>query len=120
MIEKGRGSSKINVGPYVRILHQIDNKYSAEERGDVLIFLSGITEITAISEAAKLYAEKTKRWIILPLHSTLSLAEQDKVFDYAPEGSRKCIVSTNIGEIFISSVLGVFSSIVYASYLFSL
>lgn len=32
------------------------------------------------------------------LHSTLSLEEQDKVFDIAPEGVRKCILATNIAE----------------------
>ena len=35
---------------------------------------------------------------MLPLHSTLSLQDQDKVFDYPPDGVRKCIVSTNIAE----------------------
>ena len=32
------------------------------------------------------------------LHSTLSVGEQDKVFDLPPEGMRKCILSTNIAE----------------------
>ena len=49
-------------------------------------------------EAAKAYAQQMKRWIVLPLHSALSVEEQDKVFDIAPEGVRKCIVSTNIAE----------------------
>ena len=48
------------------------------------------------------YAEKGNNWIVLPLHSTLSLADQDKVFDYAPDGVRKCIVSTNIAETSIT------------------
>lgn len=39
-----------------------------------------------------------KNWIVLPLHSSLSLEDQDKVFDYPPEGIRKCIISTNIAE----------------------
>lgn len=30
--------------------------------------------------------------------STLSLEEQDRVFDIAPDGVRKCVLSTNIGE----------------------
>lgn len=53
--------------------------FSEDERGDLLIFLSGMAEITAVVDAAKQYNEKAKNWIILPLHSTLSIAEQDKV-----------------------------------------
>lgn len=60
--------------------------------------MSGLTEITTVVDAATEYAEKNKNWIILPLHSSLSIADQDKVFDYAPDGYRKCIVSTNIAE----------------------
>lgn len=76
----------------------IDKKYPQDERGDLLIFLSGMTDIQTIYDAAKEYANETKRWIILPLHSTLSIEEQDKVFDIPPEGVRKCILSTNIAE----------------------
>ena len=60
--------------------------------------MSGLKEITTVVDACKEYAERTNKWIVLPLHSTLSLADQDKVFDYPPEGVRKCIVSTNIAE----------------------
>lgn len=60
--------------------------------------MSGLTEITTVVDAATEYAEKNKNWIILPLHSSLSIADQDKVFDYAPDGYRKCIISTNIAE----------------------
>ncbi|KFM63256.1 putative ATP-dependent RNA helicase DHX34, partial [Stegodyphus mimosarum] len=91
-------TGKLNPAPYIRIMNLIDDKYPPEERGDLLIFLSGMTEISIVEEAAKLYAEKTNKWIVLPLHSTLSLEEQDKVFDIAPEGVRKCIISTNIAE----------------------
>lgn len=80
-------SDRLNPAPYVRILQLIDQKFPSQERGDLLIFLSGIKEITIVSEACSEYAEKTKNWIILPLHSTLSLADQDKVFDYPPEGN---------------------------------
>lgn len=50
-----------------------------EEKGDLLIFLSGMSEITAVVDAAKEYAQKKTNWIVLPLHSTLSIVEQDKV-----------------------------------------
>lgn len=43
------------------------------------MFLSGVAEIDAVVEAAQPYASHTQRWVVLPLHSTLSVAEQDKV-----------------------------------------
>ncbi|XP_071098755.1 probable ATP-dependent RNA helicase DHX34 [Haliotis cracherodii] len=89
---------KLDPTPYLRIMQTIDHRYPVTERGDLLIFLSGMTEIMTIVEAANQYAQQTKRWIILPLHSALSVQEQDKVFDMSPEGVRKCIVSTNIAE----------------------
>ena len=45
----------------------------------MLIFLSGMNEIASVMEEAKVYAQQTKRWIVLPLHSALSIEEQDKV-----------------------------------------
>ena len=38
-----------------------------------------MSEITTVVDAANAYNEKAKKWIILPLHSSLSIAEQDKV-----------------------------------------
>ena len=54
--------------------------FPVNERGDVLIFVSGVNEITTICDAIKEYAEQQSHWIILPLHSGLSLADQDKVY----------------------------------------
>ena len=102
VIEKSTNTDKLNPAPYVRILQLIDTKYPPDERGDLLIFLSGIKEITTVVDACREYAERNKKWIVLPLHSTLSLSDQDKVFDYPPEGVRKCIVSTNIAETSIT------------------
>ncbi|CAB3244042.1 unnamed protein product [Arctia plantaginis] len=96
--DKPTRDDRLDPQPYIQIMQLIDNKYPSEERGDLLIFLSGVQEITAICDAAQQYAEKSKNWIALPLHSGLSLADQDRVFDYPPEGVRKCIVSTNIAE----------------------
>lgn len=91
-------SEKLDPRPYLRVLEAIDNKYPPEERGDLLVFLSGMAEISTVLEAAQTYASHTQRWVVLPLHSALSVAEQDKVFDVAPPGVRKCILSTNIAE----------------------
>ncbi|XP_059187362.1 probable ATP-dependent RNA helicase DHX34 [Centropristis striata] len=96
--EQASRSEKMDPRPYLRILQGIDQRYPPEERGDLLFFLSGVAEISTIQEACQVYATHTSRWIVLPLHSTLSLAQQDKVFDIAPPGVRKCIISTNIAE----------------------
>ncbi|NXY76428.1 DHX34 helicase, partial [Glareola pratincola] len=91
-------SERLDPLPYLRVLQAIDHKYPPEERGDLLVFLSGVAEIGAVLEAAQAYAARTQCWIVLPLHSTLSVAQQDKVFDVPPPGVRKCILSTNIAE----------------------
>lgn len=95
-------AERLDPGPYIRVMQIIDTKYPSNERGDLLIFVSGTNEINTVIEAAQRYNEKNNKWIILPLHSSLSIAEQDKVFDYAPEGMRKCVVSTNIAETSIT------------------
>ncbi|KAJ3128296.1 DEAH (Asp-Glu-Ala-His) box polypeptide 34 [Physocladia obscura] len=89
---------KIRTEPYLRILERIDQLVPAHERGDLLVFLSGMNEITALSDDLRAYASSTRRWIILKLHSSLSVQEQEKVFDVSPPGIRKCILSTNIAE----------------------
>ncbi|KAI6235846.1 hypothetical protein M3Y95_00094800 [Aphelenchoides besseyi] len=97
-IEEKKKAVKLDADPYLKILQSIDKKFPVDERGDMLIFLNGIGEITILAGALKDYAEFTKKWIILMLHSTLSVEEQNKVFDVAPKGVRKCILSTNIAE----------------------
>lgn len=75
----GKKSERFDPSPFVKIMQMIDKKYPKHERGDVLMFLSGMAEITAVVDAARVYCEKVDSWIILPLHSSMSLAEQDKV-----------------------------------------
>ncbi len=41
-----------------------------------------MNEITSLLQEAKVYAQTTGSWIILPLHSALSIEEQDKVMDW--------------------------------------
>ena len=63
------------MGPYVFFSLQ----YPRNERGDLLVFLSGMNEIASLLQEARLYAQETERWVILPLHSALSIEEQDRV-----------------------------------------
>ncbi|KAI9315979.1 P-loop containing nucleoside triphosphate hydrolase protein [Dichotomocladium elegans] len=93
--------SKVKVldsSPYLKVMEYIDQTFPITERGDLLIFMSGINEIEALAERLKEYAAHSRKWVILMLHSTLAVDEQEKVFDMPPEGVRKCIISTNIAE----------------------
>lgn len=107
------------------------------------MFLSGMEDIAVVADALQEYAQRTRRWVILKLHSSLAVEEQvrprsplasltlrpwppsppsllpltclacpfsfsppdaialrlqDRVFDVAEDGVRKCILSTNIAE----------------------
>ncbi|XP_044023708.1 ATP-dependent RNA helicase TDRD9 isoform X3 [Siniperca chuatsi] len=69
---------------------------TSSERGSVLVFLPGIHEISYMQEAlAKLVH---KRLQVYPLHSTVTLEEQNGVFLFPVPGYRKVILSTNIAE----------------------
>ncbi|KAG9336632.1 hypothetical protein JZ751_002979 [Albula glossodonta] len=66
------------------------------ERGSVLVFLPGLAEIQYMQDAlAKLVR---KRLQVYPLHSTVTLEEQNGVFLVPVPGYRKIILSTNIAE----------------------
>ena len=93
-----RRQPQLDPSPYLQLMQRIDHEFSSAERGDVLVFLGGMDDIARLCEAARSYAQISGNWVVLPLHSSLAAEEQDKVFDLAPEGVRKLIVSTNIAE----------------------
>ncbi|XP_027765975.1 probable ATP-dependent RNA helicase DHX34, partial [Empidonax traillii] len=88
----------LEAGPYLRVLEAIDAQVPRDERGDVLVFLSGAAEIQQVLGPAQVYAQTTQRWVVLPLHGSLPAHQQDKVFHLPPPGVRKCILATNIAE----------------------
>ena len=71
--------------------------------GAVLIFLPGAAEIAAVCSrlSASEAARRGKRWV-LPLHSSVSPADQRRAFQRPPLGVRKCVVATNIAETSIT------------------
>ncbi|XP_068618918.1 probable ATP-dependent RNA helicase spindle-E [Battus philenor] len=80
---------------------------SETDLSSVLIFLPGINEIeelynclTDTALRAKIADEECLKynWWVLPLHSTITADEQIRVFQRAPPGYRKIILSTNIAE----------------------
>ncbi|RZC37856.1 ATP-dependent RNA helicase DHX57, partial [Asbolus verrucosus] len=75
-----------------------DHKYP--RTGTILVFLPGIAEITALYDQLVVHEEfgtRNNRYLILPLHSSLTNEEQAMIFK-KPKGMRKIILSTNIAE----------------------
>ena len=72
--------------------------------GDILIFLTGQEEIEATCGALADRLEQLNDlgtappMSILPIYSQLPADLQAKIFQAAPDGVRKCVVSTNIAE----------------------
>jgi len=74
------------------------------ESGDILIFLIGQEEIetacfTLQERMEHLQAQGVEKPLrVLPIYSQLPADLQAKIFDKAPDGTRKCIVATPIAE----------------------
>ena len=52
--------ARIDSEPYIKLLERIDQEYPADERGDMLIFLSGMSEISYLLDELRLYAAHSK------------------------------------------------------------
>lgn len=70
------------------------------ESGAVLVFLPGLGEIRTLNDrllGSRVFGNRTN-FEVVPLHSTLSAAEQRRAFRIPQNGCRKIILSTNIAE----------------------
>ncbi|KAI8911703.1 P-loop containing nucleoside triphosphate hydrolase protein [Gorgonomyces haynaldii] len=73
------------------------------DEGAILIFMSGVAEIkSTIDHIQREIAATGFKTEIFPLHSQLTPSDQQKVFRTMKPGTRKIIVSTNIGETSIT------------------
>ena len=80
-----------------KIESTIQRVLSNRVNGDILIFLPGEKIIKDCMQ--KLYKSSFARKIhIIPLYGRLAKEEQERVFDSAPLGKKKVIISTNIAE----------------------
>ncbi|KAK5643786.1 hypothetical protein RI129_007631 [Pyrocoelia pectoralis] len=95
-------AEKINMDLIESILVWIvsgDHEYPRE--GSILIFLPGIAEITSLFDQLTDHPEFSPRrgkYILLPLHSSLSSDEQAAIFKKPKAGVRKIVLSTNLAE----------------------
>merc|ERR1719163_764764 len=71
-----------------------------EAEGAILVFLPGMPEITKMHDTLRHSAifGDDRKFLVLPLHSSLSTQEHQRVFVPAPRGVQKIVLSTNIAE----------------------
>ncbi|XP_019941741.1 ATP-dependent RNA helicase DHX33 [Paralichthys olivaceus] len=69
---------------------------------DILVFMTGQEEIEALArtcrDIAKHLPDGCGHMVVIPLYASLPPAQQLRVFQPAPKGCRKVILSTNIAE----------------------
>ena len=70
--------------------------------GDILVFMTGQEDIlgtaTVLAEKMEKLGTDSPPLLVLPMYSQLPADMQSKIFEAAPKGIRKCIVSTNVAE----------------------
>jgi pre-mRNA-splicing factor ATP-dependent RNA helicase DHX15/PRP43 len=79
--------------------------HTSQDPGDILVFLTGEEEIEDAcrrlrteSDRIRVRDPKLPPLLAVPLYSSLPPHQQQKIFDPAPPGGRKVVVSTNIAE----------------------
>ena len=74
----------------------------SEPKGDILLFLTGQEEIETACDMLRKRISDLKEdlppLIVLPVYSALPSEKQLQIFQKTPEGSRKCVIATNIAE----------------------
>ncbi len=80
-----------------KIENTIDRVLDNDEEGDILVFLPGEKIIKDCMKHLSTASFFDKIHII-PLYGRLQKEEQEKVFDDAPKGKKKVVLSTNIAE----------------------
>ncbi|ORX97986.1 P-loop containing nucleoside triphosphate hydrolase protein [Basidiobolus meristosporus CBS 931.73] len=93
---------KINYELILLLLSRIcfESEPTEVPNGAILIFLPGMPEIRKLYDqlmADHRFSDSSK-FIIWPLHSTISSENQQAVFDVPSQGIRKIVISTNIAE----------------------
>lgn len=109
-------NARVNTIPIAELVHRVDDSnvdydmlghliksliQTKNDNGSILVFLSGAPEINKAMNVI----DKLTRGVpvdLLPLHGGLQPRDQNKVFNLAPPGRTKVILSTNIAETSIT------------------
>ncbi|XP_034489479.1 putative ATP-dependent RNA helicase DHX57 [Drosophila innubila] len=79
----------------------VEGEHDWPREGSILIFLPGFQEIQSVHDAlldSAMFSPRAGKFVLVPLHSSLSGEDQALVFKRAPPGKRKIVLSTNIAE----------------------
>jgi HrpA-like RNA helicase len=79
----------------VHVIQWLHEVYLPSMSDSILVFLPGSREIYTTKKALEASLSSA---IVLPLHSSLSSSEQQRVFLSPPPSNRKIILSTNVAE----------------------
>ncbi|XP_042353109.1 ATP-dependent RNA helicase DHX30 [Plectropomus leopardus] len=102
--EKDEQGGRDEVAPDVDLVADVIEHIDKHgEPGAVLCFLPGWQDIKAVQEILESRQHfSSGSQMILPLHSSLSVADQQVVFQRPPVGQRKIVLTTNIAETSIT------------------
>jgi ATP-dependent RNA helicase DHX29 len=75
----------------------IGHIHDDQDDGAILVFLPGMGEIASLLRRLQASRRFATCWTI-PLHSSVSPADQRKAFRHPPQGTRKVVLATNIAE----------------------
>ena len=94
-----------------KICKTVDRVLDNNDDGGILIFLPGEKIIKDCADRLG-HCPFSRKLHILPLYGRLAKEEQERVFEKAPEGKKKVVISTNIAEtsVTISDITTVIDS----------
>ncbi|XP_026883041.2 ATP-dependent RNA helicase DHX30 [Electrophorus electricus] len=103
-VAKGSMQGQNDAGPDLDLVADvIDHIHLQGEPGAVLCFLPGWQDIKSVQQRLEeKRAFRSGSQVILPLHSSMSVADQQAVFQRPLEGRRKIVLATNIAETSIT------------------
>ncbi|KAF0286786.1 putative ATP-dependent RNA helicase DHX57 [Amphibalanus amphitrite] len=82
-----------------------DGDHPHPRTGSILVFLPGLAEIMTLHDQLlghRTLGRRAGRFLLVPLHSSLSSEEQQLVFRKPKPGVRKIVISTNLAETSIT------------------
>uniref|UniRef100_UPI003AADDFB4 ATP-dependent RNA helicase DHX30 n=1 Tax=Centroberyx gerrardi TaxID=166262 RepID=UPI003AADDFB4 len=100
LVQEGRDDATPDLDLVADVIEHIDRR---GEPGAVLCFLPGWQDIKAVQERLEgKRSFSSGSQMIVPLHSSLSVADQQAVFQRPQVGQRKIVLATNIAETSIT------------------